>query len=398
MPSRFVDTLRSLDDTRGGWPWLLPALLVLVAWLLWLFCARVHLYASTVHARLEVGRMVYHVMTSETGTVTRTRCELGLRVRQGEVLVELDDRVERAELTQMQAELSGLQLRSAALEAQIMAGQARRVARLKLDKIGTERASLELEQARSADAYRRELAAVNADLLDHSLVSRVEELSARVEAEKSQLHVRDSNKEVERFRATQHYQDTSELFQLSELRGLLAELNAAAISKEAEVVRVRAQLERRKLVAPTSGRLGHILPLRVGDVAKSAEILATVVPEEAVRVVAEFAPDEAAGRILPGQSARIRLSGFSWVEYGMIEAQVIHVASEPHQDSIRVELALAGAHGNRIPLQHGLPGQVDVRIQTTTPWAIVARSLGAILGKRGADSQVPLQLARRGGS
>ncbi len=133
-----------------------------------------------------------------------------------------------------------------------------------------------------------------------------------------------------------------------------------------------------------SGRLGNIASLQVGDVVKAGDVLATVVPDEDVHIVAEFAPADAVGRILPGQPARVRLNGFSWLEFGMLEAQVRHVASEPRDGTIRVELLIGARRLARVPVQHGLPGSVDVRIDRATPWSLLLRSVGGKL-LRGAD-------------
>jgi membrane fusion protein (multidrug efflux system) len=96
-----------------------------------------------------------------------------------------------------------------------------------------------------------------------------------------------------------------------------------------------------------------------------------------VHVVAEFAPSDAVGRVLPGQAARVRLSGFSWTEFGMLDAVVDQVASEPRDGTIRVELRLASTRAPAIPVQHGLPGSVEVEIERVAPWVLVLRDVGA---------------------
>ena len=139
-----------------------------------------------------------------------------------------------------------------------------------------------------------------------------------------------------------------------------------------------AQIERRKVRAPATGKLGNVTPLQIGDVLKASDVIAIVVPPQEVHVVAELAPSEAVGRVLPGQRARVRLDGFAWTQFGMLDATVHHVASEPHDGTVRVELVLGGDL-RRIPVQHGLPGAVDIQVESVSPWTLLLRSTGSIV-------------------
>jgi len=91
--------------------------------------------------------------------------------------------------------------------------------------------------------------------------------------------------------------------------------------------------------------------------------LAAVIPAGKLRVVANFDPPAALGRIRAGQHARLRLEGFPWAQYGSVTATVTNVASEIRDGSIRVEMALDANSGSRIPLQHGLPARLRCRLR-----------------------------------
>ena len=60
-------------------------------------------------------------------------------------------------------------------------------------------------------------------------------------------------------------------------------------------------------------------------------------------------------------------------------ATITNVASEIRDGSIRVELALDAHSDSRIPLQHGLPGSVEVEIETLSPANLVLRTAGSLL-------------------
>jgi membrane fusion protein (multidrug efflux system) len=61
------------------------------------------------------------------------------------------------------------------------------------------------------------------------------------------------------------------------------------------------------------------------------------------------------------------------------------VAGEIRNGKVRVELAvLAGnAAGNsRIPLQHGIPGSVEIEVERISPAVLLLRSAGQAVGAR----------------
>ena len=98
--------------------------------------------------------------------------------------------------------------------------------------------------------------------------------------------------------------------------------------------------------------------------------------------MAEFVPSEALGHIRSGQRAWIRLKGFPWTEYGTLRASVVSVASEIRNGSIRVEFTVQANPTSAVPIQHGLPGMVEVETERVTPAALVLRAVGKVLAKR----------------
>jgi membrane fusion protein (multidrug efflux system) len=113
---------------------------------------------------------------------------------------------------------------------------------------------------------------------------------------------------------------------------------------------------------------------------REGDKLAAVVPTGDLRIVASFQPADALGRIQPGQPARLRLDGFPWTEYGSIIATVTHVGSEVRDQRIRVELAVNPHSANRIPMQHGLPGTVQVEVERISPASLLLRVVGKGFG------------------
>ena len=151
----------------------------------------------------------------------------------------------------------------------------------------------------------------------------------------------------------------------------------------AAVTRREREAEERRIRAPVDGRLGEIAPLQVGAVIHEGQPLASILPNGQVRVVAEFLPS-ALGRVRAGQPARLRLDGFSWTQYGYVPATVQRVASETRDGHVRVELAVHHPPSSPIPIEHGLPGTVEVETEHVPPVALLIRTLGHALATAGA--------------
>jgi multidrug resistance efflux pump len=380
VPSSFVHTMRSLEHAERRALWLVPALAVLGAWVVWMSCARVAVYASASKARIEVSRMANRVSALEEGKIVMLRCELGRDVVAGEVLVEIDSSVERGQLDEQLAELSSLRAKASAIRDQIAAERERRESRAHLDQLATEQAAFGVQQADVVAARQQVATSIAQQLHEQRFAPRMDAVNAEAELTEARLVLAKAGVEIERLRASQRYEDSSELARIAELKRQLAELEAEQPITTAAIATTKARIARRRVAAPVSGKLGNITPLQVGDVVKSGEVIATVIPSDDVRVVAELAPDDAVGRVLPGQHARVRLSAFSWVEFGMVEATVTHVASEPRDGTIRVELVLNGARKRDVPIQHGLTGSVDIRVDDVAPWVLLTRSIGSSVG------------------
>jgi membrane fusion protein (multidrug efflux system) len=166
---------------------------------------------------------------------------------------------------------------------------------------------------------------------------------------------------------------------LDELRRQAAALTGDEQRSRATVARLTHELELRVIRAPVAGRIAELGGLQMGVAVRAGARLGAVLPHGELRVVAQFAPPAALGRIQPGMPARLRLDGFPWAQYGAVPALVSRVADEVRDGAVRVELEVQGARPARIPLQHGLPGAVEVEIEQARPIDLLLRAAGKAL-------------------
>jgi membrane fusion protein (multidrug efflux system) len=104
-------------------------------------------------------------------------------------------------------------------------------------------------------------------------------------------------------------------------------------------------------------------------------------PRGEIKAIAEILPASALGRIEPGQRARVVLDSFPAAQYGELPATVSRLASEPRDGRIRVELSLQPDGRSRLPLQHGLPGTVEVEVERVSPAVLVLRTVGKVFDR-----------------
>lgn len=379
--SEFTRTARALGREPSRRSWWLPLALatLLVAWAAWAFLARLTVYAVTDTARLEVDQAAYPIEATVDGRIVATHIVLGAEVRAGDPLVELDSEPFRLERNELVAKLDGYVSELLPLRAQIRA-QEEQVEDLRHARSTSSdelTAQLQQEEAalRLAETVLRRAESLHA-----------EGLTAEIDLEKAKTDLAQCRANVERCRAALERGDWDRRAQASELAATLEETRhdeALALREisvaDAAIRRLDNEIERRTIRAAIAGRLGETLNARIGQYVAQGTRLGAVVPSGELRIVAEFRPEEALGRVRAGQTARFRLRGFPWIEYGSIPARVTGLASEALSGNARVELAVAKDVAFPIALQHGLPGSLEIAIERVSPATLVLRASGAWL-------------------
>ena len=389
MSTTFARTFRALaeDNSRRSSAGVVTAIVFVGAWVIWATLARVRLYETSEFGRVEAVQSAAGIQAELTGRVALTRLAIGREVRAGDVLVELDAEPQRLELSQVQATIDGLGLRRTALLSQIaVEQQARDREREASATQEAEARAGALRDEANAQFATSELRRMDALRAQGFASVSDSERSAR-DAQQAQADVAAQRIAVERLRREQITREADRGARLGQLGSTMRDLDAQEGVAKADLARLRYEIERRTLRAPLDGRIADAETLTPGAVVTQGERLGTLVPAGNLRIIARYAP-VAAGRIQVGQSARLRLDGFPWTQYGSIRARVTAVATELRDSTLRVELAVAGPVPPAVPLQHGLPGGVDVDVDFVTPLQLVMRELGG-LGTRPVSARAP---------
>jgi membrane fusion protein (multidrug efflux system) len=164
---------------------------------------------------------------------------------------------------------------------------------------------------------------------------------------------------------------------IESIRNAIRQIEGDLAGSGNAVEQIENDLRRQSVLAPDKGRLGSVMNLKPGAYVREGDTIAAIIAEGHLRIVAEYEPNAAIGRIRPGQIGRLHLDGFPWTEYGSVTGSVTSVGNEVRDGRVRVELD--PAPNSRIPLQHGLPGTLEIAMERVSPAAFLLRTAGGYL-------------------
>ncbi|MDH4377552.1 MAG: HlyD family type I secretion periplasmic adaptor subunit [Ramlibacter sp.] len=163
---------------------------------------------------------------------------------------------------------------------------------------------------------------------------------------------------------------------LSELRSLQETMPALADKK------VRAEVR-----SPVAGVVNRVLVSTVGGVAKPGEPLVEVVPADDQLVLeAQLLPSDI-GFVKTGQTARIKLSAYDYSIFGAMEGRVTQVGADAVTNErgesffiARIETRAPNfeVRGKQLPVMAGMQAQIDIVTGKRTIWDYLAKPLVAV--------------------
>ena len=374
----FENTLRSLelDSRRSGLLFIAGGIALFVVWMVLALMVELPLTVASVDGRVVAAAEPIEVTSVSREPIVGVAAQLADRVSEGALLIQFD---------------------TAQLEFDLSSSNER------VQKLSDELVSLRRE-IQSSDA----LSINEGEEFDHAmdrLRAHIGETRARIEHDQNAEQIYRDLRSERRIDALKYSEAKSNLAQdRKSLEGESAELlekqsakrlafnrrgveRAQLEGKEArfagEIAELQPklhQLERRirelSVRAPFDGQIGAMATLTVGQIVAPGTWLMTLVPERGFEFEAHFAAADAAGRVRPGQSARIEFFALPWTQYGLLDGRVKRVGSEERDGRVRVDVELAGQGALFDSISHGLKGRATVLVEETT----LARKLVNLLG------------------
>lgn len=370
MATSFSRTTRALANETSRFALLAWGFVVVMfgAWLSWFVFMNVTLYEVSQAGRIEVEQAAHVIMAPIAGKITVISMRLGKAVKAGENLIELDDHTEKLRLQEEEARLAAIPPQLAALTRQIDDEERAAVQSRGAVASGLEQAHARYREALSAASFAKDQSQRMAQLLSVNIIPELDFLRTKADADKAQAAADALSHEIKRLTSDASTRMHEKHAALEALRREVASLEGQRDLSTATILRLKQDIEKHVLRAPISGVLGEMAPLNVGAFVDAGTVVGSVIPSGNLKIVAEFAPARVLGRMRPGQLARVRLDGYPWTQYGSIAAKVVRVAGEIRGGQVRVELTPESKTDFLFPLQHGLPGTVEVEIEQATPW------------------------------
>lgn len=371
-----------------GAGWILAvALVIFAAWLAWFFLAGVQLYEVSAEARVEVAAAAHPVSVEVSGRVLTNHMSLDKPVEAGDVLLELESSTEELALEEQESRVDTTVAEIEQLEEGI---ESNREALRSADAAG---------RARIAEAeagFREAEAVVDQARRDRDRIKKLvdERILSDQGLEQAQTHLRVSEAEmsaslasIQRLRSDWDRDLTDRRSEIEELEREYSALQGQVSTRRSAAERLGLEIDKRLVIAAVSGRLGDVVDLPVGSFVAEGERVGSIIPESDELIVsAHFDPAQALGRIREGQTARLRLDGYPWTQYGTVEARVSRVGREVREGAIRVELAIVPDASSLIELGHGLPGTLEIQVEEVTPAMLVMRAVGRSVARPVARS------------
>ncbi|ACA18196.1 type I secretion membrane fusion protein, HlyD family [Methylobacterium sp. 4-46] len=364
-----LDTPPSPQATLFTW----TICLMFAAALLWSFLAHLDIHAVA-SGRIQPSGRSKVVQPFETGKVLAVHVENGARVKEGDLLIELDPTEAEADLAARRGDL-------ASLEAQIIRRQAT-VAAVETNQPATSPVAFPASIPPAVQA--RERAAMLAEIGQYvasrdALLAQIAEKDATQKRFATSIAARERLQAVLKERADMRetlvarqagtraavidavQQVEQVAADLAYDRGQLIEAQAAAVSLQRrveqlatetvakqhqsvteaaqkrdalrqDVVKAALKRERTRLTAPISGTVQQLAVTTLGQVVTAGQPLLVVVPSEGPIEVEAMVQNKDIGFVIPGQEAVVKIDAFPFTRYGSIEGKVARVSRDAVDD------------------------------------------------------------------
>jgi membrane fusion protein (multidrug efflux system) len=381
MLDNFPRSAHTLERDGFGRTLIVLALVAVLVgtWIAWFFLARLRVYEVSDAARLELARAVHAIEAPVGGRVVSSNLMLDRQVAADEVLLTLDVEPTRLRLEEERSRLESLAPQIAALEREIRAHELALEEDRGASSAGLEEARARAREANIAAEFAEQELERMKRLHGDGQISDADLARARSDAEErwaAAESARLAGRRLDRERGAAGRDREAHLEQLRREKTRLDGEVAAAV---ALIDRLEHEMKQRIIRAPVGGTLAEVAAIEAGAFISEGDRIGAVLGRGNLRVTAEYAPSAALGRVRPGQRARLRLEGFPWAQYGSVGATVTGVATELRDRRIRVELDIDAVSETSIPLQHGLPGSVEIEIERVAPVVLVLRAVGRLL-------------------
>ncbi|HET8731468.1 MAG TPA: HlyD family type I secretion periplasmic adaptor subunit [Moraxellaceae bacterium] len=402
-----VETPPSIAARRLMWVCALFVVLVLTGSIV----GRIDIIAVA-HGRIVPTGQTKVVQAYERAIVRRVRVSDGMRVRQGQVLIDLDDAELAAEQERRQARLAEVRLAaararamldfvergavasgSAASEAEVPAALRESSDRLLNAERQAYRREAEASQAAVQHLVAQRATAIEVLAKQKSLYPWLEQRTADMGRLAEQHHVarhdyleqenrrlemkRDMEIQRQRLEEIDAMMVKQQRDRQAEIADVMKRLRETLLQAEQEADQLRAveaglasRRDHMVLRAPVDGTVQQLAIHTEGGVVTEAQPLLVVVPVEAPLEITASIGNSDIGFVRKGQEAVVKVEAFPFTRFGTLRGVVEDVSPDAvtderkglfYQARLRLDKSWIGVEGQRVSLVPGMAVRVEIR-------------------------------------
>jgi membrane fusion protein (multidrug efflux system) len=342
-------------------------LLFLTTLVVWSVSGEIDIYRTSHSGSVKTQGGAVTVQSEVSALIKHSSLTLGMSIKKGQPLLQLDDTSAQLAYAKLTNELSANQLQQQILiEQQQLTEQKFALLKNSLQS-DIKQSQAQLSQAKKVLATQQNIQQGLLVLQQTSAVAKMDTLRQALEVVNAESDVKihlisidDKNLKIIRNQREQQLAVSHINSQLTALKGLQEQLNKA-------IARAQLEIDKYALTATATGEIVQVITLPVGNIVNIGQPLATISNGSDWLIHSQFKAVDAVGHIKKGQYARILVDGFPWRQYGALEATVSRVAKEGVNNQVDVLLELKLNPNSQIPLTFGQPVTVEIRTQTVTP-------------------------------
>jgi hemolysin D len=149
----------------------------------------------------------------------------------------------------------------------------------------------------------------------------------------------------------------------------LDELNRQLEAIEQELLKAKDLSDKQTLRSPVSGTVKGLTASTIGGIVTPAQVLMEIVPRGEILEVEAFLGNQDIGYVKVGQKAEIKVTTFPFTKYGVIDAEVTHVAEDATVDErsgliyrlrLKLEKNSIEVNGREEPLMPGMAVTAEI--------------------------------------
>ena len=387
--------------------WAIFAMLILT--FLWSYFGKVDEVAVARGKVIPDGR-VKVIQPMETGVIKAIHVEEGQRVKEGQMLIELDPTIKQADVAstakalsihvtdkeRLMEELNGektgnrqeaigngrkakgiFELQNKLKEARESEYKAREDAlRLIISQrenalFAAEAILTKLEKTyailkEQEDAYR--------NLYKHEYISKMDLLNKQMEFHSAEQEMEAQKRIVRQAKdSLEEARKNLDALKKEREKGILSDIvdrEKSITAIEGEVIKAKKRYELERLCSPVAGTVHGLASYTVGGVVTPAQPIVTVVPEGTPLIIEVMALNKDIGFLKVGQEAEVKLDTFPFQKYGTIKGKVAFISPDAFEDEklgsvykmkVELEKASINVDGNGIPVSPGMAVTVEVK-------------------------------------